>query len=65
MFETLSVGDHPHPTQEHKKVWHRDDNGTWWTGYIPSPPNGLTPKELLDMCRSIEADLLRAYPDLK
>lgn len=60
-----SVGDHPRPLKERgtAKVWHQNDDGTWWTGFMPE---GLTTKELFDMCRSIEVDLLRAFPeDLK
>lgn len=59
-----SVGDHPRPLAERgtDKVWHQSDNGTWWTGFMPSPPNGLTTKELFDMCRSVEVDLLRMFP---
>jgi hypothetical protein len=67
-LKPLSVGDHPRPMKERgkDKLWHRDSTrGYWWTGFYPNRESAITTEELLAMCRSIEADLMRAFPDLK
>lgn len=65
--DQLHAGTNPHPRSDDqiKKVWHTGSDGSWWTGFVPSSPHGLTTQELLDLARSIEADLLRLFPDLK
>ena len=46
---------------EGNSVFHTDTAGLWWSGYHIT---GLTAAELLQLCRSTEADLLRAFSDL-
>ena len=59
-----SAGLVPERLSSHKgdKAFHTYfGNDKWWTAFMPKD---MTPKELLDFARSIEADMLRHYPDL-
>lgn len=57
--DQLHAGEYP-PARG--KIFHTDTKGLWWCGYSL---HNLTPKELLDLARSVEADLLRHYPELR
>jgi hypothetical protein len=45
-----------------KAVFYTSSKGLWRSGFMF---DDLTQEELLKICRSVEADLLRHYPDLE
>lgn len=56
----LHAGIHPARRGE-ARVFHTDCDGRWWCGWHLAE---LTAEQLISLCRSTEADLLRHYPEL-
>lgn len=56
----LSAGSHHE--RENVKIFYTNLKGKWWCGWQLTD---LSTEQLLALARSIEADLLRLYPNLK
>lgn len=46
-------------------VWHMEENGTVWTGWMFSTSSTLTKEELLFILSTSLADLLETFPELR